>query len=77
MIASIKQMALKRKLKGIPRTEIQRRLDCSYSWVRWLEEGYYSSRDCGAEWRDKYEKALNEAIEDREARVAGDYRDDS
>lgn len=63
MIASIKRMALTRKVKGIPRTEIAKRLDCSYSWVRWLEEGYYSSTDCGADWRDKYEQALNEAIE--------------
>ena len=68
MPASIKQLAARRRMQRIPRAELHRRLDCSDNWLRWLENGLYTG-PCVATWRDRYEEALNKAIEDREAKA--------
>ena len=70
MASSLKQLAARRRANRIARTEIRRRLGCSYNWVRWLEEGYYTPSDSIDGWRDRYEEALNKAVEDRKARVS-------
>ena len=64
MPASIKQMANRRKAHGITRREIQRRLGCSESWVRWLEMGLYKGPAVRV-WTKRYVDALEAAIKEK------------
>lgn len=67
MAATIKQLTLSRKARHITRKALAERLDCSYSWLRSLEEGRYD----GSAWRDRYEAALAEIIEERRQAKVG------
>jgi predicted transcriptional regulator len=64
MSASINQMALRRKAHSISRREIQRKIDCSESWIRWLEAGYYKGPAVRL-WRKRYADALEAAIKEK------------
>jgi exoribonuclease II len=54
---SIKQMANRRRLNRITRRQVQDELGCSYSWVRWLEDGMYQGPALES-WAERYRDAL-------------------
>lgn len=66
MTASIKQMSNRRQAHNITRRAIQRNLGCSESWLRWLEMGLYKGPAVEV-WRGRYEKALEQIIEERKS----------
>jgi hypothetical protein len=65
---SIVQLANKRRVNRITRREMQRRLTCSYSWLRALENGYKGP--CVTVWQARYAAALDNAIQHRKERNA-------
>jgi CRISPR/Cas system Type II protein with McrA/HNH and RuvC-like nuclease domain len=65
--STIKELANRRRLQRITRRQMQRRLNCSYSWLKQLEDGLYLG-PCVPKWRDRYEAELDAAIEDRKVR---------
>lgn len=68
MAASLKQLMNSRRLRGIPRRELAERMGCSANWVRWLENASPQAEVVLA-WRGRYAAALQEIIEERQAKV--------
>lgn len=67
-MTTMRQLTNRRRVNRITRRDMQRRLACSYSWLRALEGGYEGP--CVGAWRARYETALVQALADRQ-RVGG------
>ena len=63
---SFEELAARRKESGVPLLRIQRRLNCSYSWLRDLEAGYHHGIPAVARWKRLYIGALNDLVKERE-----------
>jgi predicted transcriptional regulator len=66
MVATIKQLTGRRKLHSISRRQLQEKMKCSLHWIRWLEAGGVQG-DTLAQWRDRYQAALEELIAEKNA----------
>lgn len=63
---TFKKLRLKRFNHGISKVEMAKKLGCHLSWVNSLEKDHYSGPYV-PEWREKYEAALNELIQENKS----------
>lgn len=66
MSRTLSQLRLQRLKWSISRTALARRLDCSDSWLRQLENGAYRG-PAAKQWRERYQVELEVMIAEKKA----------
>lgn len=66
MAQSFRQLANRRKTRGITQPALASRMGCSVPWIKQLEQRREPDTIVAAQWRDRYEEALQELIEERQ-----------
>lgn len=59
----------RRQAWGIPLRQIHERLDCSYTWIRDLENGYHHGIPSAIKWKREYIKTLERLIKEKRKQI--------